>query len=154
MASRFGPRAGGTDGSDFSHRETVASHYKDSVLFKNRLLKVIYAHFVLVVVVSCYLALVTDRPWWLFSWMATALTCVLGFLAVPKNHSGLLTMFALNSLIVGMGSAGFGLYAYLSSHSGSLLVPAGCLIAILIHTIELAYSRALISSWKAKRRRA
>lgn len=28
MASREGARAGGTDGSDFGHRETVASHYQ------------------------------------------------------------------------------------------------------------------------------
>lgn len=28
MASRGGPRAAGTDGSDFQHRERVASHYQ------------------------------------------------------------------------------------------------------------------------------
>lgn len=28
MASRAGPRAAGTDGSDFKHREKVASHYQ------------------------------------------------------------------------------------------------------------------------------
>uniref|UniRef100_A0A8C2DY39 Protein jagunal homolog 1 n=1 Tax=Cyprinus carpio TaxID=7962 RepID=A0A8C2DY39_CYPCA len=28
MASRSGPRATGTDGSDFQHRERVASHYQ------------------------------------------------------------------------------------------------------------------------------
>lgn len=28
MASREGARARGTDGSDFGHRETVASHYQ------------------------------------------------------------------------------------------------------------------------------
>lgn len=28
MASRAGPRAAGTDGSDYQHRERVASHYQ------------------------------------------------------------------------------------------------------------------------------
>ena len=28
MASREGPRATGTDGSDFKHRERVAAHYQ------------------------------------------------------------------------------------------------------------------------------
>jgi hypothetical protein len=37
MSSRTGPRASGTDGSDFSHREKVASHYKDSVKWKSKL---------------------------------------------------------------------------------------------------------------------
>lgn len=37
MASRDGPRAVGTDGSDFSHRQRIASHYKDSVQWKAKL---------------------------------------------------------------------------------------------------------------------
>ena len=37
MSSRSGPRPSGTDGSDFSHREKVAAHYKDSVKWKSKL---------------------------------------------------------------------------------------------------------------------
>lgn len=37
MSSRNGPRASGTDGSDFTHREKVASHYRDSVKWKSKL---------------------------------------------------------------------------------------------------------------------
>ena len=37
MASRDGPRAVGTDGSDFTHRQRIASHYKDSVQWKAKL---------------------------------------------------------------------------------------------------------------------
>ena len=36
MAGRGGPRAAGTDGSDFTHREKVASHYQTSVVLKYR----------------------------------------------------------------------------------------------------------------------
>ncbi|KAG7234430.1 hypothetical protein INR49_004803, partial [Caranx melampygus] len=35
MASRAGPRAEGTDGSDFQHRERVASHYQMSLKSAN-----------------------------------------------------------------------------------------------------------------------
>lgn len=35
MASRAGPRALGTDGSDFQHRERVASHYQMRLVLKS-----------------------------------------------------------------------------------------------------------------------
>lgn len=151
MATRYGPAVGGTDGSDFFHRETIATHYKESVLFKNRLLKVIYGHFALVVVALVYISLVTDRPWWVFSWLSTAFTCALGVLAVPKNHAGLLTVFALNNLAVGIGSSAFGLYSAATTDRGGAPLVIGCLCALCLHVLELAFSRFLIGSWTAKR---
>nr|KAF6474562.1 jagunal-like protein 1 [Rousettus aegyptiacus] len=47
MASRAGPRAAGTDGSDFQHRERVAMHYQMSVTLKYEIKKLIYVHLVL-----------------------------------------------------------------------------------------------------------
>lgn len=44
MASRGGPRATGTDGSDFTHRERVAAHYKESVKWKVKLRYAIVPH--------------------------------------------------------------------------------------------------------------
>ncbi len=41
MASRVGSRPDGTDGSDFSHRERVASHYKQSAELKPKLNRVL-----------------------------------------------------------------------------------------------------------------
>jgi len=41
MASKVGPRAKGTDGSDYSHRERVASHYTVSAEFKPKIKKVL-----------------------------------------------------------------------------------------------------------------
>jgi hypothetical protein len=49
MSSRTGPRASGTDGSDFSHREKVASHYKDSVKWKSKLKLNLSLHLLFVV---------------------------------------------------------------------------------------------------------
>uniref|UniRef100_A0A3B5QQB3 Jagunal homolog 1b n=1 Tax=Xiphophorus maculatus TaxID=8083 RepID=A0A3B5QQB3_XIPMA len=44
MASRAGPRASGTDGSDFQHRERVASHYQMSVALKSEIRKLNIVH--------------------------------------------------------------------------------------------------------------
>nr|AAH78267.1 Jagunal homolog 1b (Drosophila) [Danio rerio] len=44
MASRAGPRATGTDGSDYQHRERVASHYQMSVALKSEIKKLNIAH--------------------------------------------------------------------------------------------------------------
>lgn len=52
MASRDGPRAVGTDGSDFSHRQRVASHYKESVQWKGKLKACLCFHLVLIAVVG------------------------------------------------------------------------------------------------------
>ena len=49
MASRDGPRAAGTDGSDFTHRQRVASHYKESVQWKGKMKACLYFHLVLIV---------------------------------------------------------------------------------------------------------
>lgn len=47
MASRDGARARGTDGSDFGHRETVASHYQISAENKRRLKLVMFFYCIL-----------------------------------------------------------------------------------------------------------
>uniref|UniRef100_A0A8C1PVW8 Jagunal homolog 1b n=1 Tax=Cyprinus carpio TaxID=7962 RepID=A0A8C1PVW8_CYPCA len=52
MASRSGPRATGTDGSDFQHRERVASHYQMSVALKSEIKKLNIAHAVVWLLVA------------------------------------------------------------------------------------------------------
>eukprot|EP00795_Rhopilema_esculentum_P017531 gene17531-9156_t len=49
MAARAGPRAEGTDGSDFKHREKVASHYQESVTIKGKLRKSLVPHMFLTI---------------------------------------------------------------------------------------------------------
>ena len=44
MASRAGPRATGSDGSDFQHRERVAAHYQASVKAKSSIRKSLIPH--------------------------------------------------------------------------------------------------------------
>ena len=49
MAARAGPRAEGTDGSDFQHREKVASHYQQSATTKVKIRKSLVPHMFLTV---------------------------------------------------------------------------------------------------------
>lgn len=45
MSSRFGPRALGTDGTDFKHRQRIAAHYQCSVQYKSYLKVLFVLHF-------------------------------------------------------------------------------------------------------------
>ncbi|VDM94791.1 unnamed protein product [Thelazia callipaeda] len=47
MSSRFGPRATGTDGTDFKHRQRIAAHYQYSVQYKTYM-KILFALHLLV----------------------------------------------------------------------------------------------------------
>ena len=49
MAARAGPRAEGTDGSDFQHREQVALHYQESAAIKGKIRKSLIPHMFLTV---------------------------------------------------------------------------------------------------------
>ena len=49
MSARAGPRAQGTDGSDFQHREQVASHYQASAASKLNIRKSLVPHMFLTV---------------------------------------------------------------------------------------------------------
>uniref|UniRef100_A0A5S6QD67 Uncharacterized protein n=1 Tax=Trichuris muris TaxID=70415 RepID=A0A5S6QD67_TRIMR len=52
MSSRYGPRAVGTDGSDYRHRQRVASHYRDSAINKYRLRITLIMHSLLLFLVA------------------------------------------------------------------------------------------------------
>jgi hypothetical protein len=54
MSSRGGPRAAGTDGSDFTHRERVASHYRESVRHKLKVKVCLWVHLFFVACVGAW----------------------------------------------------------------------------------------------------
>ncbi|NXY39476.1 JAGN1 protein, partial [Pomatorhinus ruficollis] len=96
MASRGGPRAAGTDGSDFQHRERVASHYQMSVTLKSEIKKLIYTHVVLwllllaQMVVGHLKLLPHDQvamPYqWEYPYLLSILPSLLGLLSFPRNN--------------------------------------------------------------------
>jgi len=103
MASRAGPVAAGTDGTDFMHRETVASHYQVSALNKSRLRKCIFSHLLLALVMLLKLLpdlldkldifileieeLEVPTPLkWEYVWVLGSLASFLGLTAIKKNR--------------------------------------------------------------------
>uniref|UniRef100_A0A2P2I6U9 Protein jagunal-like n=1 Tax=Hirondellea gigas TaxID=1518452 RepID=A0A2P2I6U9_9CRUS len=104
MASRQGPIAPGTDGTDYVHRETVATHYQISVLNKGRLRKCIFVHLLLaLLMLTKIMPDILDRldifileveelevppPMkWEFVWLVGSLSSFLGLSAIRKNKT-------------------------------------------------------------------
>jgi len=110
MASRRGPLVDGTDGSDFGHREKVATHYQISVASKNFLRKGIFVHLLLgtlmVLKLVPYLLdslnifilhleeLEIPEPLtWELWWLVGCCSSFVGLNAIKKNNSTLLQAY-------------------------------------------------------------
>ena len=83
MAARIGPRAQGTDGSDFTHRERVASHYQQGAEMKAKLRRVLKTQMMVALMcLAVCLVVHFDGP---------SIVCILGYaIGIPLCH------FALN----------------------------------------------------------
>jgi len=128
MASKTGPRALGSDGSDFMHRERVASHYKASATNKSRLKVFIFLHLLLWVFMvfrlstSLFVTLGFRPPaylqrlrlpksqLWEYVWLVTILPCLFGLFALRKNRIFLMQQYVLGIFVFGFCSTAFTLY--------------------------------------------
>eukprot|EP00117_Sycon_ciliatum_P023711 scpid59511/ scgid20083/ Protein jagunal homolog 1 len=154
MASRKAKTESGTDGSDFSHRERVATHYTQSVKLKSGLMKVLYCHFALAAgaLLHIILSLGSEAPlwpWWEVAWISTALSCFMAISSLPKNQINLLSSFAWFNVLFGIGTCGVGLYSCLATRNW--ILAAFCTIASCLHLVEAKYSKNLTSAWKVRR---
>lgn len=110
MASRRGLVIKGTDGSDFGHREQVATHYQISVTSKNYLRKAIFLHLLLGLVMVLKLVpyvldclnifvlhleeLEIPEPLtWELWWLAGCCSSFVGLSAIKKNQSSLIQVY-------------------------------------------------------------
>jgi len=121
MASREGPRAEGSDGTDFQHRERVASHYETSASYKLRLRYVIYLHLLLVALMMlrlfpgfCLLFNMQppsvlqklDMPpaqMWEFVWLMTGIASFFGLLSLRRNRAFLVQQYLIGTVVFGLG---------------------------------------------------
>nr|KAF6310603.1 jagunal-like protein 1 [Myotis myotis] len=102
MASRAGPRAAGTDGSDFQHRERVAMHYQMSVTLKYEIKKLIYVHLVLWLLLVAKMSVGHLRllshdqvamPYqWEYPYLLSIVPSLLGLLSFPRNNISYLVL--------------------------------------------------------------
>ena len=104
----------GTDGSDFHHRERIATHYRLSAETKSRLRLLIYFHFLLSCIVLLQIltyhrpnltSLTIPRPHlWQYIWLFTLLPSICGLLSMRKNQLLLMKIFFRGTVTFGLGT--------------------------------------------------
>lgn len=119
MASRGGPWATGTDGSDFGHRQRVASHYQVSALYKSRFRFCVFLHGLLFLVMSAKLLedildrldifileleeLYVPKPLiWEWIWLGSLIFCFFGLSGARRNKSSSMQLYAGGTFLFGM----------------------------------------------------
>ncbi|KFO38344.1 protein jagunal homolog 1 [Fukomys damarensis] len=173
MASRAGPRAAGTDGSDFQHRERVATHYQMSVTLKYEIKKLIYVHLVIWLLLVAKMSVGHLRllshdqvamPYqWEYPYLLSIVPSLLGLLSFPRNNISYLVLsmismglFSIAPLIYGsmeMFPAAQQLYRhgkayrFLFGFSAVSVMYLVLVLAVQVHAWQLYYSKKLLDSW-------
>jgi len=120
MASKGGPVAAGTDGTDFSHRQRVAAQYQISAQNKSRLKYCIFFHYLLFFAMLAKLSadildrldifileieeLEVPKPLlWEYIWCISLLLSFLGLAAVRKNRIKAMKRYMIGICVFGFG---------------------------------------------------
>ncbi|KAM9821158.1 protein jagunal homolog 1-B [Neosynchiropus ocellatus] len=173
MASKDGPRASGTDGSDFQHRERVASHYQMSVALKHEIRKLNIVHLVVwfliaAQVVVSQLSLVSHEivasPYrWEYPYLLSVAPTIFSFLALPRNNISYLVismisagLFCVAPLIYGAiemmpvaqqlyrhGKA----YRFIFGFTAVSVLYLVIVISVQVHAWQIYYSKKLLDQW-------
>jgi len=131
MAARGGPRASGSDGGDFGHRETVASHYLTSAVNKRRLSTTLLFHSVLTLyeviklssemlqhfniqVEHIHSISLPKSVIWEWVWLSSLLFAIPAHFALKKNNATALKVFVGGIFVCGIIPL-LGAIMYLSS---------------------------------------
>ena len=150
MAARIGPRARGTDGSDFTHRERVADHYTISATLKPKLRKVL-----LVQILSASLCLFIglqlkyDIPS-LMVFTGYVIGIPLCYLALKKNNASLINLYGVCCSLLGVFPMVYVLYSSLwpgvvSDYRYIRLAEA--VVVILVNCWGMFFAKNLMSAW-------
>ncbi|XP_034287637.1 protein jagunal homolog 1 [Pantherophis guttatus] len=173
MASRAGPRATGTDGSDFRHRERVAEHYQMSVSLKSEIKKLIYMQVGLWLLVAAQMCVAHFKllphdkvamPYqWEYPYLLSIIPSLFGLFSFPRNNISYLVismistgLFSVAPLIYGSmemfpmaqqlyrhGKA----YRFIFGFSAVSVMYLLVVVAVQVHGWQLYYSKKLLDSW-------
>ncbi|XP_041461380.1 protein jagunal homolog 1-like [Lytechinus variegatus] len=124
MSSKGGPRAAGTDGSDFQHREQVASQYKISVQLKSKFRTCLFINISVVFIqlltfAGAHFKIIPSdyHPLpWQYTWMLSGVVSLIGLNALAKNKREMLSLHNLGLAIFGFGGVFFGMTFQYSAH--------------------------------------
>ncbi|KAG5897409.1 hypothetical protein JTB14_013499 [Gonioctena quinquepunctata] len=159
----------GTDGSEYAHRQRVASHYQTSALNKSRLKYSIFFHYLLFFTMLAKLSadildkldifileieeLDIPKPlWWEYIWCISLLLSFLGLDAIKKNK------------VTSMRNYMIDVWVYLTFEEKDELdeihmwqgYPYGILwyafifAAIQVHMFSMNFAWNLLTAWKSK----
>ncbi|XP_030064413.1 protein jagunal homolog 1 [Microcaecilia unicolor] len=173
MASRSGPRAKGTDGSDYQHREKVASHYQMSVSMKSEIKKLIYVHvliWLLLVAQMCvaHLKLVSHdlvaMPYqWQYPYMLSIIPSIVGLFSFPRNNISYLVISMISAGLLSIAPLIYGsmemfpmaqqlyrhgkAYRFIFGFSAVSVMYLVMVVAVQVHAWQIYYSKKLLDSW-------
>ncbi|XP_067266610.1 protein jagunal homolog 1-A [Chanodichthys erythropterus] len=173
MTSRAGPRAAGTDGSDFKHREKVASHYQMSASLKSEIKKLTVVHFFIWILVASQVAvshlnlvshdLVAMPYQWEYPYLLSLLPSFIGALAMPKNNISYLVISMISAGLFSVAPLIFGAmemfplaqqlyrhgkaYRFIFGFSAVSVMYLLMVIAVQVHAWQIYYSKKLLDAW-------
>ncbi|XP_032645768.1 protein jagunal homolog 1 [Chelonoidis abingdonii] len=173
MASRAGPRAEGTDGSDYQHRERVASHYQMSVALKSEIKKLIYmqvAIWLLLLAQMCvgHLKLLPHdqvaMPYqWEYPYLLSIIPSLFGLMSFPRNNISYLVLSMISTGLFSVAPLIYGsmemfpmaqqlyrhgkAYRFIFGFSAVSVMYLLVVVAVQVHGWQLYYSKKLLDSW-------
>ena len=150
MASSVGPRAKGSDGSDFSHRERVASHYKISAEMKPKLKKILM--FQLLCAGMCLsVGLVVRYDFIsLLCFFGYACGLPLAFYALKNNSATCINLYGVCCSLLGVFPCAYVVYSSLwtgAVQDYRYVRLALCLPVVLANTLGMFCAKQLMAAW-------
>jgi len=151
MASRAGPRAKGTDGTDFSHRERVATRYQASAETKPKLKRILQVQTLCAVVCFAIGLLVKyDFPS-LLCFAGYLIGIPLCYLALNQNNVTYINLYGTCCSVLGVFPMAFLLYLYLWTGTVTqyrYIRLAEAAVVIMVNVVGMMYARNLMSAWR------
>lgn len=150
MASSVGPRAKGSDGSDFSHRERVASHYKVSAEMKPKLRRVLVLQLVCAAMcLSVGLVIRYDFPS-LICFSGYVFGLPLAFYALKHNSATCINLYGVCCSVLGVFPCVY--VVYLSFWTGALehyryVRLSVCVAVVLANMFGMFCAKHLMAAW-------
>jgi len=154
MASNVGPRAKGTDGSDYLHRERVAGHYTVSAEVKPKLKKVLLLQ--VLCATLCLVISIMDQTNFVFliAFTGYAVGIPLCHLSFKKNNTTFMNVYGVCCSVLGVFPMVYLLY--ISMWTGAVtqyryLKLFSALAVVLCNTTGMFYAKKLMEAWKVTR---
>lgn len=156
MSSSVGPRARGSDGSDYGHRERVASHYQKSAEMKPKLKRILQLQVICALVCLCVGLMVRYDFTCLLSFSGYAFGLPLGFLSLRKNNASYINMYGCCCSMLGVFPMVYLLYV--SLWTGIVdqyrYVRLGVAVMVVVANASgMFYAKGLMNAWTPNTRK-